>query len=49
MDNWLIFQYHQLNVRTEGVTQEDSSSELRFVEAGRLMKLGRKALAEAER
>ena len=33
----------------DGVTQQGSFSELRFVEAGRPMKLGRNAPAEAER
>ena len=34
---------------TDGVTQEDSQSELRFVEAGSPLKLWRKAIAEGER
>ena len=34
---------------TEGVTQEDSQSEMRFVEAGSPKKLRRKALTEGER
>ena len=50
MDNWLIFQYYLLIVRlTDGVTQEDSHSVLRHVEAGRPLMFGRKAQIQAEK